>query len=273
MIIQSISLHKYRGVSKRIKFDPVVIRLESESAGVILEAIGILTKNETLSGPLDELELAPEVKLTGYVRLIDGTYVIRFSRETESGKFVWAVRRRSGEDVDPVTFFKRIHVPPEEESVGYYLTSVSYADILNYYRDPEEQTPPGEFRRRTEGLGETGTFRKALHETVRERKWVEPDNAEELRENYMLFLQINKLWQKVENIRNLYYEPLPLVITADEETPDNDTAADLIVKAGSLGRQIVLIENKKTDDPGIVPKTVHQDRYYKSRKQQGENLP
>ena len=148
-----------------------------------------------------------------------------------------------------------------------------YPGILYRYENAPDFFPDGQFERITGGDGNTETFRQFLKDYIRDfvpvdlicakpyelnlnrdgsffvRNKLNGNREEKLNESertgfcFLCFLYTAKFWQEFEYMRDLHYQPKPLVVQnfADrlDASADIETFLD---RAGTLNREIVLLK-------------------------------
>ena len=68
--------------------------------------------------------------------------------------------------------------------------------------------------------------------------------------DFQCFLNVNAFWSEVERIRDMNHSPGPLFITAPPGDIDMSAGApEWLEKAKTLGRQVILLDGKKREDP------------------------
>ena len=207
MIIEKLVIRYFHRIrALEIAFEPSVIVLPRDQAKPILKAIGILTKNETFAGPERNWKLRKHTFLGAEIRLADGLWKISCRQDSENLRPYWKVTGPESEEVDPQRFFYRIHISSAEAEARVYDGWKSFEELLCAYEDPDRYFPPGAFFRQTEGIGTTRLFRKKLKEF--EERGVSESGGDPC--NYELFLQINSMWDEIEEVRDLHHERWPV---------------------------------------------------------------
>ena len=166
----------------------------------------------------------------------------------------------------------REYVNKEEESCRFFsrFCEEGYPHTLHKYKYAADFFTPKEFRKMTGGSGCTEVFRRYLsefiasfeeEELVQGKRYIltlKPDGnfvvkggiseeapclstSERTIYHFLCFVYIAGFWQGFEKIRDLNYEPKPLVI--EDFVNHIDESIDIrpyIDKAKSLGREIII---------------------------------
>ena len=207
MVIERLLIRNFHRIrSLEISFESSVAVLPPAYAKPILKAIGILTKSEAFSGPESGWRLRKNTLLQADLRLADRRYTVSCRQDPENLKPRFRATGPEGEEVDPQRFFYRIHISQAEAEARVYDGRKSFAELFRAYEDPERYYPPGAFFRQTEGIGTTRLFRKKLKEF--EERGVSESGGDPC--NYELFLQINSMWDEIEEVRDLHHERWPV---------------------------------------------------------------
>ncbi len=239
MIIERLTIKNYRRVKYLdLRFGPSQAVLPGKDSETVMKAVGILTKNEALSGGKEAWKIGKRAFLSLEILLSDGRRTVTCRQDPETGKTVWKVYDGEGRTVDPNRFFHQIHESPEESRAGCFEPGRSYEDVLKGYLEPERYFTPRQFFKMTEGIGTTRLFRMKLRE-VRNRGPSEKKGAER---NQEFFRRIRSMWDDIEEVRNMHHERWPLFIWT--ENPDKAQGTGEYCP-DDLGRQIFLIRRKE----------------------------
>ena len=215
MIIRKLMIRNYRGVGERkFSFSPSLVVLSPDVAETTLKALGIILGSEELAGPEETWELEAESEIAAEILLQDEKYIVRVKVTPESKTPARHITNGKRE-ISPTEFFHRIHLPTAEERENCYLANRSYREVLDSYREPEKYYREKEFTKATEGIGDTGVFRRQTMALTRARETEKMDNLQ-------LFVRVNTLWQCVQKIRDLHHEEWPVFIIAKEKTDNNE---------------------------------------------------
>ena len=213
MFLERLTIRSFRRVKElEMSFEPTRTVLQAKHAETVLRAIGILTKNEALSGPRAAWKLGKRAEFGLAIRLADGRYQISCRRDPETGRTEWKVTDEEGRVVDPKRFFARIHEAPAEAQARCFDPEQSYDELVKGFLEPERSYSPRTFFRMTEGIGTTRLFRRKL----RDLRNKGPSLADGSQRNFDLFLQLNTLWDEIEEIRDLHHEQWPIFIGRTE---------------------------------------------------------
>lgn len=208
-------IRSYRGVGERdFSFSPSLVVLPPDVAETTLKALGIILGSEELAGPEETWELEAESEIAAEILLQDEKYLVRVEVAPESKTPTRHITNGKRE-ISPTEFFYRIHLPPAEERENCYLANRSYWEVLDSYREPEKYYGAKEFSKATEGIGDTGVFRRQTMALTSDRDTEKMDNLQ-------LFVKVNTLWQSVQTIRNLHHEEWPVFIILKEKTDNNE---------------------------------------------------
>ena len=239
MIIKRLSIRNYRRIKEldlELNRSPVV--LPEQFSETIVKAIGVLTKNEVLSGGKTAWRLGKKAFLSLTLLLRDGLWTVTCHRSPETGKTEWKVYDSGGNHADPVRFLSGIHESPEESRAGCFDPEQSYEEVLKGYLEPERYFTPQQFFKMTEGIGTTRLFRMKLRE-VRNRG---PSEKKGTERNHEFFRGIRSMWDEIEEVRNMYHERWPLFIWT--ESPDKAQGTGEYCP-DDPGRQIFLIRRRE----------------------------
>ena len=231
MFLERLTIRSFRRVKElEMSFEPGRTVLPAKHAETVLRAIGILTKNEALSGPRAAWKLGKRAELRLTLRLEDGLYRIRCRRNPETERIEWKVIDEAGSPVDPKRFFARIHEAPAEARARCFDPEESYEELLRGLLEPERSYTPKAFFRMTEGIGTTRLFRTKL----RELRNKGPSGAQDTcaaERNFELFLRLNALWDEIEAVRDLHHERGPIFLRGVEGF-------------AAAGRQVIICDRK-----------------------------
>ena len=237
MIIERLTIRNYRRVKMlELAFSRSLAVLPAKYSETIVKAIGILTKNEVLSGGKGAWKLGKKALLSLDVILRDGRWTVTCQRSPKTGKTEWKVCNSEGKTTDPVRFLSGIHECPEESKAGCFDPERSYEEVMRGYLEPERYYTPRQFFRMTEGIGTTRLFRQKLRDT-RNRGLSTGKGAER---NYEFFRRINSMWDEIEEVRDMHHEKWPVFIWAEsrEKAPWIDECG-----LDDIGKQVILITN------------------------------
>ena len=221
MFMERLTIRNFRRVKELdLEFRHTLTVLPVEYAEVILKAIGILTKNEALSGPKAAWKLGKRAELALTIRLAEGRFRIACRRDPETERTEWKVEDDLGRAVDSKRFFARIHEVPAEAEARVFTWEQGYEEVLRSYEEPDRYFTARLFFRKTEGIGTTRLFRMKLRE-LRNKGLCEADGKVEIRgpsgedsahRNFELFLRLNSLWDEIEEIRDIHHERWPIFV-------------------------------------------------------------
>ena len=232
MFMERLTIRNFRRVKELdLEFRHTLTVLPAQHAEVILKAIGILTKNEALSGPKAAWKLGKRAELALTIRLAEGRFRIACRRDPETERTEWKVEDDLGRAVDSKRFFTRIHEAPAEAEARVFTWEQGYEEVLRSYEEPDRYLTARLFFRKTEGIGTTRLFRMKLRE-LRNKGLCGADGEVEIRgpsgtggpgtqsfsgtsaakRNFELFLRLNALWDGIEKIRDIHHERWPIFV-------------------------------------------------------------
>ena len=220
MFMERLTIRNFRRVKELdLEFRHMLTVLPAQHAEAILKAIGILTKNEALSGPKAAWKLGKRAELGLTIRLADGRFRISCRRDPETERTEWKVEDEARRAVDPKRFFTRIHEAPAEAEARVFDEDRSYKELLKSLEEPERTYTPRAFFRMTEGIGTTHLFRMKLRELRNKgpsgtggpgtQSFSGPSAA---KRNFEFFLRLNALWDGIEEIRDIHHERWPIFV-------------------------------------------------------------
>ncbi len=235
MIIERLIIRNYRRVKKlELEFSHSPTVLPEQYSETIVKAIGILTKNEVLSGGKSAWILGKNAFLTMDILLRVGRRTVSCRRDSETGKTEWKVFDSKGKLTDPARLFSRIHEAPEESRAGCFDPKRSYEEVMRGYLEPERYFTSRQFFRMTEGIGRTRLFRMKLRDVRNHGLSAQKG----IQRNYEFFLRINFFWDEIEAVRDMHHEKWPLFIWTErpEKMPPLGECEN-----GGIGKQMLLI--------------------------------
>jgi len=209
------------------------------NGGAAAEAIGTLLRKDLIKPGLPRGFIEPETEMRLELLLNDGIYRITHKKARTGEWREWTVYGPEGEIVPAGAFFMRIHQCQEEAESNYYVFDRSYVEVLQKYSDPLRFYSVQDFMRRTEGIGFTRTFRKTLLEMRREFRRPR-ERAGAALSNQGSFFEFNTFWNRIEKIRNMHFEPWPIIVLQSAEQKED--IRELTTQARLFKRQLIQIE-------------------------------
>ena len=231
VVVRSLRIENYGGAERLdAVFDPAFVRLTGGEGRAVAAALRVILQADP-SPPEKENALV-------YAELERDGETFRISAAWDPEKRSFRSMMNGSAPCEPRAFFPCA----EECSLAFFrpLRDPTLADRLLRYRDPERFYRRDEFKKRTDGIGATQTFRLCLKgyidhflprrfagETglvlcpdgrfVLENGKAPRTKADRERFELVCFDCVNRFWREVETVRDLHYAPLPLVIAASEQ--------------------------------------------------------
>lgn len=266
MIIKRIEIKGFENVDRfEASFDGRLVILPGQIAAAVTGAIGVVLKSRILTvaapGFNSSTLIRAEIEKAGETFSV----VAHASPETEG--LVYEVSTEAGNPC--FDFFDQVRQSREEEVLSFFVLDRSnrFSDRFMRYKDPEKYFPCDSFKRLTDGIGNTRSFRLCLGEHIREYAPESPDfnrdcrmvldkagrfileksagaapaalsETENMLFEYLCFLNVNQFWKKVEAIRDLNHTAWPLFIKGLSGT---ESASEYLKKALPLDRQVFVV--------------------------------
>ncbi len=241
MIIKRIEIEGFENVDRfEASFDDRLVILPGQIAAAVTGAIGVALKSRILAGE------APVVNSNTFIRAelerAGETFSVVAHGSPEAEGLIYGVSTENGNRC--FDFFRRIHQSPEEEKLSLFALGRSnrFSDRFMRYKDPEKYFPGDSFKKLTDGIGNTRSFRRCLGNHIRKYapecpafnrdcrmvldktgRFILESSAgaapaalsetEDMLFEYLCFLNVNQFWKKVESIRDLNHAAWPLFIT------------------------------------------------------------
>ncbi len=263
MLVRKIQIDNFENVGHfDASFDPRLAFLPPESAGTVVKAIGTSLKCRFLTG---EVKANADTVIKAEIETGGEAFFITATPSPETNGFTCSVRTEDGKS--RTGFYDAIRQCEEEERLSRFVFDKNdrYSYRFKRYKDIERYYTPGRFSELTDGIGNTKLFRSCLRDHIKTYipqtpafnkdcrivlrdtgqfaiESVEPgalnDRQEALFE-YLCFLEVNRFWKSVQEVRDFHHAPWPLFITGlPELAAGTRDATAYLQKALSLERQI-----------------------------------
>lgn len=266
LIIKRIEIKGFENVNRfEASFGSRFVILPGQIAVAITNAIGVALKSRILAGE------APGVNSNTFIRAeiekAGETFSVVAHGSPEMEELIYEVSTENGNRC--FDFFRRIHQSREEEILSFFVLDRSnrFSDRLMRYKDPEKYFPGDSFKKLTDGIGNTRSFRLCLGNYIRKYVPEYPafnrdcrivldktgrfilessagaapaavSGTEDMLFEYLCFLNVNQFWKKVEAIRDLNHAAWPLFIKGLSGT---ESASEYLQKALPLDRQVFVV--------------------------------
>lgn len=241
MIIKRIEIEGFDNVDRfEASFGSRFVILPGQIAAAVTGAIGVALKSRILAGE------APGVNSNTFIRAeierAGETFSVVAHGSPETEELIYEVSTENGNRC--FDFFRRIHQSPEEEKLSLFALDRSnrFSDRFMRYKDPEKYFSGDSFKKLTDGIGNTRSFRRCLGNHIRKYapecpafnrdcrivldktgRFILESSAgaapaavsgtEDMLFEYLCFLNVNQFWKKVEAIRDINHAAWPLFIT------------------------------------------------------------
>ena len=277
MVLKTINIDNFEDIYHfEASFDPQIVLLSDKKAKTVMRAIGKIFGccDTTESKPPGRKEvISAVIEMNGQEYSVRNTDADHIPGMTENGP----------KDAAP-DHYGAVRRSREETNISCFPASRTYPfhERLQRYKDTEKYYSAGEFTGITEGIGTTRTFRACLNSYIRqyepEKMINSPEHRIVLRDDglftaeligslgrravlsssektlfdFQCYLNVNAFWSEVERIRDMNHSPGPLLITALPGDLDASAGTpEWLEKAKSLGRQVILLDGKKREDPSV----------------------
>ena len=280
LTVKKIVIKEFENVKYFEKsFGPRLAVLPPDKAFAVRKALGVAFKDSMLAGPALKSDRASVI--TVKTEISGETYVMTATGTETPGKFIYTLL--SGRNGSCEEYFRMIRQSEEEEEISCFFSDGRnrFSDKFKQYKDIENYYVEDRFFALTDGVGKTRTFRSCLDSHFREQNFecglkkitvkedgeitfvssgvkLERDDISEsdaVLYEYLSFLSVNKLWQRIEKIRDFNHVFLPLMIfDLCDRTDEATDLSDFVDKALELGRQVFVCGEKDRINERVTEK-------------------
>lgn len=267
LTVREIQIEDFENLSFfRSSFDSRIAVLPPESATAFKKAFGIAIKNRYLCG--EKIKINEKTNIKVKAEISGKSYTVIAAGIKEQERFNYTVITAEGRVCDD--FFYMIHQNYEEEQLVCFSVKREdgFSEKLKKYKDVERYYSKAEFAELTDGIGNTVLFRRCLNSYIKENScndginnicicengetklnsyshsresdiFGQMDNAVLL--EYLCYIGVNKLWQRIEKIRDFNHIDLPIILIDLQKYVDKaEKLDDYIKRATELNRQIFI---------------------------------
>ena len=286
MIIKSIILENFETIDRfESLFDAELTVLRGERCDSVFKAIGVILKCDAVARTVRDIR--DDTVVEALAEAGESAYLIRAVGSAKEKTFSYTVTS----DADPpdADFYRRIRKNAEEERLFWFRPELAgrYSQRFRQYKDPGRYYPTGDLSGATDGIGNTRTFRACLHRRLKEYHEKEALSGGNMgigvssdgcfipesrgaphppplcgEERYLFeffcFLEVNEFWGRIEEIRDLHDEKMPLLIPKlCDRTDAKKDLTPYLEKAKKQGRQIFIGAKMPTINYKTRGKTVY----------------
>ena len=245
MILKTLTIENFGKISRfETSFHRQLTDISNDNADDIIKAIGLVAGNKSMSGCAANNAITEKTYISMNLEINDHPYMITARGQPHENNCDYKlVDRENDLVVDSSSILGAIRLCEEEESLICYQydSKRGYAERFLHYKDPDKYYPSGDFQKRTNGLGQTRSFRACLAEYIKgfemsnfsldgykiklcpDGKFIccsEEDfnpSAETKERNkrifdYICYFAVVDFWDCFENIRDMNHERWPLII-------------------------------------------------------------
>ncbi len=266
MIVKRIQIEDFEDIDHfESFFDLKLAVLPRLNAVTITKAAGVVLKNRFLCSQKFRANrntvIKAEISLSGEPFFITATYRPKIK------EFEYTVKAKDGNP--SADFYDMIRQNKEEASLSLFSFDKSnrYSDRLKRYKDVERYYSKERFSELTNGIGNTRLFRACLDRHIKDCAKSAPKShygcqitiddsgrifrlggdasviSDDVLFEYTCFLSVNRLWQRIESIRDLHHISWPLfIIDLFEHTEKPTEISNQIKKTVPQDRQIFVCD-------------------------------
>ena len=268
MVIKRIRIDDFENIPHfESTFDSRLAVLPPGIEYTLLKAIGIILKSDLLAG--DKIYASEKTLIQAEIAVDECNFIITATKQNDNDGFTIVVEDQFGNTC--TDFYDVISQSTEEENLSYFALDRKnlFSERYKHYKDTEKYYSKGSFSKLTNGIGNTRLFRSCLSNHIKEYNESNKDNENNwqpvIKESgevvlnspsscfdqnclsesdavlfeYMCYLDINRFWKEIEDIRDFNHTFWPLFINElCERTDEAITLTGYVNKALSLNRQV-----------------------------------
>ena len=268
MVIKRITIEDFENIPHfESSFDSRLAVLPPGIENTVLKAIGIILKSDLLAG--DKIYASEKTLIQAEIAVDECNFIITATKSEGNNGFNIAVEDQYGNTC--TDFYDVISQSTEEENLSYFAFDPKnlFSERYKQYKDTEKYYSKDSFSKLTNGIGNTRLFRSCLSSHIKEYNESNKDkenfyqsvikesgevvlnspssclDGNDLRESdavlfeYMCYLDINRFWKEIEDVRDFNHTFWPLFINElCERTGEATTLKDYVNKALLLNRQV-----------------------------------
>ena len=243
-------------------FGEQVTEISDFNKNDIITAIGLATKHKSLISHITDDAITDNTKIVLELNIAGHPYMITARGHPCRKEYHYEVIDKDNNTiVDAALIFRNIRLCEEEESLVFYWYNPreAYDKRFLHYKDPDKYYTNGEFKKRTNGLGLTRSFRAYLAEYIKNHdicnllligrfmggsvngvnSITDLGGVDKKLFDYKCYLAVNDFWTGFENIRDMNHEKWPIIIDA-EDLYEHKEFKELLAKP-CLERQMIVM--------------------------------
>ena len=271
LVVNKILIDNFENITHfETAFDARLVVLPCGIEAAVLKAIGIILKCKPLAG---DKVYAPKKTVIKAEISVNGQSFSITATNSKDCEFNTVVTDQNGNIC--ANFYDIIGQTSEEANLSYFVFDPDnrFSERYKYYKDIEKYFAKDNFSKLTNGIGETNLFRLCLSSHIKDYNKSNTNTVNILRPfiiesgevvlkskssyfdrkylsesdtvlfEYLCYLDINKFWERIEDVRDFHHIFWPLFITdLCKRTDSTAPLKELIGKALSLNRQVFICD-------------------------------
>lgn len=272
MIIKNIKIENFGKLDHfESSFNQYFTTFTEVHAQTVINAIGVILKNTKILNHLKKTDIKKDTHIEAEFEVDNEQYLVLANGIPKEHSFRYTVQKRTG--TPDFEFYSRSRSSPEEDEIGIFYVNgkVAFSEKFQNYKDKETYYPSNNFGIRTNGIGNTKTFRTCLSKFISaytpekisgkenyelhigiDGKFIAVNTAnandrtsmslyEKVSFEYLCFLNVNRFWQTVEDIRDFNHDNCPLLVIGSTTSATESVTLSKVLKAARIAERQIIV--------------------------------